>query len=397
MPKSLSFRSGLGSVLFWSVISAAFIGPGTVTTCAMAGSRFGLDLLWALTFSTIGTIVLQEAAARITIASGLSLGQVVARSYGTGSRWIAGALLFSIVLGCAAYQAGNILGAVAGLSMIIPVSPIWLTAGIGLVCIFLLWQGSTRLIANFLGVVVFVMGIAFAYVATRSDVSAGMFVKALVVPVASADSFVLVIGLIGTTIVPYNLFLASGLGKGQSLAEMRWGIGLAVLIGGLISMAILVTGTLVTGEFSFQNVADALANRVGGWSRRLFAFGLFAAGFTSALTAPMAAAVTSQSLLGWAGSSWRYRLVWLGVMGVGLAFGLMNARPVPVIIVVQAINGVLLLVVTLFLFRAVNDKKLIPEAYRNSGLQNLAMLVVVAVSLLFGGWNVWLAVQNWLK
>ena len=92
MPKSLSFRSGLGSVLFWSVISAAFIGPGTVTTCAMAGSRFGLDLLWALTFSTLGTILLQEAAARVTIASGLSLGELLTQTYGPRVRWLMVAL-----------------------------------------------------------------------------------------------------------------------------------------------------------------------------------------------------------------------------------------------------------------------------------------------------------------
>ncbi|GAB3901852.1 Nramp family divalent metal transporter [Larkinella knui] len=397
MPKSLSFRSGLGSILFWSVISAAFIGPGTVTTCLLAGSRFGLQLLWALSFSTIGTIILQEAAARITIASGLSLGQVVAQSYGTRSRLIAGLLLSSVIGGCAAYQAGNILGAVSGLSLITAISPTFLTAAIGAVCVFLLWRGSTGLIAQILGTIVFVMGIAFAYVATRSDQSAGAFVGALVRPVLPTDSFVLVIGLIGTTIVPYNLFLASGIGREQSLAEMRWGIGVAILIGGLISMAILVSGTLVTGEFSFRNVADTLANRLGIWSQVLFAFGLFAAGFTSALTAPLAAAVTAQSLMGWGSTSWQYRLVWLGVMGIGLIFGLLNARPVPVIIVVQAINGILLPVVTIFLFQAVNSKKLIPDEYRNSWLQNVAMLLVVGVSLLFGGWNVWLAVRNLLN
>jgi len=66
--------SWLLPVLFWSVISAAFIGPGTVTTAASAGSGFGTQLLWALTFSTLACIILQEAAARLTIVSGKSLG-----------------------------------------------------------------------------------------------------------------------------------------------------------------------------------------------------------------------------------------------------------------------------------------------------------------------------------
>jgi manganese transport protein len=49
----------LASILFWSVIAAAFVGPGTVTTCAAAGSRFGLTLLWALSFSVVACFLLQ--------------------------------------------------------------------------------------------------------------------------------------------------------------------------------------------------------------------------------------------------------------------------------------------------------------------------------------------------
>ena len=59
---------GSAGLLLWSIIPAAFIGPGTVTTCSKAGASFGLALVWALTFSIIATMVLQEAAARITIA-----------------------------------------------------------------------------------------------------------------------------------------------------------------------------------------------------------------------------------------------------------------------------------------------------------------------------------------
>ncbi|WP_040005654.1 Nramp family divalent metal transporter [Fibrisoma limi] len=394
MPKSLSLRSGISSVLFWSVISAAFIGPGTVTTCAMAGSRFGLQLLWALTFSTLGTMLLQEAAARITLASGLSLGDVIARSYGEKARWISGLLFGAVALGCAAYEAGNILGAVSGLALLTGAPVSILTAIVGAVCMVLLWQGSTRLIANFLGLVVFVMGVAFTYVALNSGQSAGAFGKALVSPSLPPDSMVLIIGLIGTTIVPYNLFLGSGIGRNQSLSEMRWGIGLAVLIGGLISMTILVAGTLIRGDFSFQNVAQTLSARLGSWAGALFAFGLFAAGFTSALTAPLAAAVTAQSLLGWSPTSRPYRLVWLIVMGIGLTFGLLGVRPVPVIVAAQAANGILLPVVTIFLLQAVNNKQLLPERYRNSLWQNIAFLVVVGVTAFLGLRNVWLAFSS---
>ena len=69
----------------------------------------------------------------------------------------------------------------------------------------------------------------------------------------------LVLGLIGTTVVPYNLFLGSGIARGQKLGDMRFGLSIAVVLGGLISMGGLVVGTAVDGPFVFAALADALA------------------------------------------------------------------------------------------------------------------------------------------
>ena len=112
----MSFRSRLLNILFWSVISAAFIGPGTVTTAAKAGTDFGLPLLWALTFATIACLVLQEASARLTIASGMNLGQAIWRQAVNGGRGNSILVLVAVCIlsGTAAYQAGNLLGAMAG-------------------------------------------------------------------------------------------------------------------------------------------------------------------------------------------------------------------------------------------------------------------------------------------
>jgi len=275
MPKSLSFRSGLGSILFWSVISAAFIGPGSVTACAMAGAQFGLSLLWVLTFATLGTVWLQEAAARITIATGRDLGQTIALANKERGKAIPVALFCAVALGCAAYQAGNILGAVSGLVLLTGWPMRWVTVGLGAVCLVLLAIGSTRWIANFLGLIVFAMGGAFVYVAYGATPPAVELTKALVVPSYPAGSLLLINGLIGTTIVPYNLFFGSGISQGQSLAEMRLGIWVAVVLGGIISVALLIAGLLVTGDFSYVHIADVMRDRVGAWGGWLFAFGWF--------------------------------------------------------------------------------------------------------------------------
>ncbi|MBD2702831.1 Nramp family divalent metal transporter [Spirosoma sp. BT702] len=400
MPKSLSLRSGLGSVLFWSVISAAFIGPGSVTACAIAGSSYGLQLLWVLTFATLGTVWLQEAAARITIATGRDLGQVISQTYsGTKGRWIAWTLFLAIFLGCAAYQAGNILGAVSGLALLTGLPIPTLTVVVGTVCIVLLWIGSTQNLANFLGLIVFAMGGAFVYVAFGTPVSAVDLTKALVVPHIPPGSLLLVNGLIGTTIVPYNLFFGSSIvptvdSAGQSLSEMRLGIWVAVILGGIISVVLLLAGLLIPNDFSYVHMAQVLTNRLGNWAGSLFAFGLFAAGFASSLTAPLAASITAKSLLGVKPNSATYRSIWLVVMVTGLVFGLLNVNAIPVIVAVQAVNGILLPFVTIFLFAAVNNRDLLGKAYSNSLMQNVAMGSVVLVTAVLGLWNVWLALQK---
>jgi Mn2+/Fe2+ NRAMP family transporter len=401
MAKTVSFKQGLMSVLFWSIISAAFIGPGTVTTASKAGAGFQLDLLWALCFSILATIILQEAAARITIASGKNLGEIIAIKFGgKENQRIKLFLFFAVLIGCAAYQAGNILGAVSGLSLVGGFSQSVLILLIGLVCFGLLWIGNFRIIANMLGLVVALMGIAFLYIAFQTDWNLVNVAGAALKPGIPDGSLLLIIGLIGTTIVPYNLFLASGISQGQSIAEMRWGIMLAVIIGGIVSIAIMVVGTQVEGEFSFAALAEAMSIGLGKSSALFFGFGLFAAGLSSSITSPLAAAVTAKSLFAganngvWENNSTYFRLVWAGVLGVGLLFGLLQVKPIPAIILAQAVNGVLLPIIVIFLILSVNDEKLLGKKYTNSIFSNILTLAILAVTSFLGLNNLWKAILN---
>lgn len=402
MAKVITFKKGLLSVLFWSIISAAFIGPGTVTTAASAGAGFKFALLWALVFSTLATIVLQEAAARVTIASGKNLGEIIAIRYHEGNTAIRIRLFlfFALAFGCAAYQAGNILGSISGLLLFMEI-PRWiLTIAVAGIAGMLLWIGNFRTIASILGGIVAVMGIAFIYSAWHTDLSQLTW-KHLLFPSIPDGGLVLVLGLIGTTIVPYNLFLASGISQGQSIAEMRWGISLAVLIGGIISIAILLVGTQISGTFSFEALAAAMSNGSGSKAAGiLFGVGLFAAGLSSSITSPLAAAVTAQSLFSgrstreWGSKSRNFRLVWGIILGIGLIFGLLDFRPIPVIILAQALNGLLLPIIAVFLILTVNDPRLLPVSYRNTSLSNLLMLSIVGITCYLGFNNLWKALGN---
>jgi len=376
-------------MLFWSVISAAFIGPGTVTTCSLAGASFGTSLLWALTFSTVATILLQETAARVTLASGKNLGEIMLQRHGAGGIWICRLLAGGVILGCAAYEAGNLLGAVAGLKLLVEV-PTWiLSLVVGVAAYLLLAIRSVSLLTRLLGLIVFILGFAFILVSIQAFQNPTQILTNSLVPNFPTNSALIITGLIGTTIVPYNLFLGSGIGQGQSISQMRQGITMAVVLGGLISMSILLAGTLIEGEFSFQNAARVLGMQLGKTGEVLYAVGLFGAGFTSVVTAPFAASIAAKSLLSINEKQTAY--VWRGVLLVGVIFGIAEFKPIPVILAAQIANGLLLPFVTWQLFRCVNDKGLLPEKYVNSAAQNIFLILIFLVTLFLGGNSIWKA------
>lgn len=374
-------------ILFWSVISAAFIGPGTVTVAANAGASYGLSLLWALVFSVIATIVLQEGAARLTIGSGSTLGETIAIRFGQ-KRNMSWVVFLSVVLGCAAYEAGNILGAVSGAQILFEVEKAPLVIAIGILGFLVLRSGNLKIISNTLGIIVAIMGVAFILASFSSGIPVTKILVSAINPNFPTGSSLLIIGLVGTTVVPYNLFLGSGISAGQTIREMRMGLIWAVLIGGIISSAVLVVGVGVEGAFSFQTLAERLEQSMGQWAYVLIGIGLLAAGFTSSVTAPLASAVTGQSIFRnspkWQTGNQYFKITWVAVLGIGLVFGITDFKPIPVIILAQAVNGILLPFVASILWIVLNNKSTMPEAHRNTRLLNVLTGLVVFVSIFLG-------------
>ena len=70
MQRKSAFGPGL-------LVTAAFIGPGTVTTASVAGAQFGFALVWAVGFSVFATLVLQEMAARLGVIARSGLGEAL--------------------------------------------------------------------------------------------------------------------------------------------------------------------------------------------------------------------------------------------------------------------------------------------------------------------------------
>jgi len=384
-------QNRISSVIIWSVISAAFIGPGTVTTAVSAGSIYQLDLLWAVMFATVACILLQEVSARITIASGLSLGQAVMKKFGDKKGfWINMFIGISVVLGCAAYEAGNILGGVSGLSLLFEADlPAGQAGGkmytilITLIAAFVLWSGKQKWISTLMTLLVAMMGIAFFLLALNIDFSVLEVISSGVTPKIPIGAELITLGLVGTTIVPYNLFLGSGISKGQTVPLMRIGLTISVLIGGFITAWILLAGTLVHDFSSFPILAQEFRLKVGEVGVWALGIGLFAAGFSSAITSPYAASVIASNVLG-AEKKSTVRWVWGIVLLTGFLFGISGVKPIPVILVVQALNGLILPLVTAYLIIVINDDSIIPKEHRHTSYYNFVLLLIFAAVVLIG-------------
>lgn len=395
----------LSRILFWSVITAAFVGPGTVATAASAGSLYGYSLLWSVLVATAACFVLQEACGRLTIVSGLTLGEAMRSGTTPGLRGagVAAAPLSAVVLGCTAYQAGNILGAVAGVNLGFAWSGRGLILVVGGLAFVLLASSGIAFLIRALGLIVAAMGAAFFAASLSLGPSLEEFLVGSLVPKSPSGSGLIVLAVVGTTVVPYNLFLGSGLARGQRLGEMRFGLAGAIGLGGLITMAILIVGAAVEDPFTFSSAGEVLQSRLGFYARILFACGLFAAGLSSAVTAPLAAAITTRSILAegsadarWSDTSWRFRAVWVGVLATGVLTALSGWETISVLLVAQALNGLLLPIVAIFLLVAVNDRRLMGGEELNGRLGNLTLASTVAVTLLLGilnlaraAWTAW--------
>ena len=387
-----------------TLVTAAFIGPGTVTVCTLAGVNSGYMLLWALLFSVIATVVLQEMTARLGLITQKGFGEAIRSEI---SKPVARVLsiflvLGAIVIGNAAYESGNISGAVLGFEELvfgigvdvndvnIRITPLF----IGILAFGLLFTGSSKIIERFLIGLVMLMSVVFMTTAVVVSPDLGEVLKGLFIPSATPQQFLTVVALIGTTVVPYNLFLHASLvqqkySSAEQLPDLRKENATAIILGGLISMSIVITsGATLFGKAGISSAADMaeqLEPLLGNWSGYFIGAGLFAAGISSAITAPLAAAYATNGVLGWNAdtTSRKFKAIWMGILFIGVTFSMFGFNPVAVIQFAQAANGLLLPLIAMFLLYIMNKKSLL-GSYSNTRLHNVLGIIVVVVALLVG-------------
>jgi NRAMP (natural resistance-associated macrophage protein)-like metal ion transporter len=333
-------------------------------------------------------------AARLGLASGSGLSEALRSTFTNPiiSRGSVFLVVAAIGLGNAAYEAGNISGAALGLQSISGLSTPVCAVILGMISAILLGSSGYKILEPLLVILVLIMSVVFVVTMIMIDVNYHAVFRGLLVPSIPENSLLTVIALIGTTVVPYNLFLHANLAKEKwkdvelklALTESRSDIILSIGLGGLITLAVMSTSAVAffgtDRLFSSASIATQLEPVLGASANIFFAFGLMAAGLTSAITAPLAAAYAVTGALGWPSEfkDYRFRAIWLSVLLIGTGFAAMGTKPIAAILFAQAANGLLLPVIAIFLLIIVNREDLI-GLHRNGKFANITGIMVVLV------------------
>jgi len=366
----------------------------------VVGAEHGYVLGWGIVFSIFATIVLQEMAARLGVVGRVGLGQAIRRRVPPGMPFLLAASLViaAIFIGNIAYEGGNLSGAAAGLTLLpgldsntgFDVSPQQLfVLALGLLAFGMLWLGSFDLLKKVLTVLVLMLTLAYAWAAVEVNVDWSALLRGLLPLRLPSGAELSLIALVGTTVVPYNLFLhadaaKSHYGSADDLSAARTDTSVSVILGGLVTLLISAlaaatfggSGSTVTNA---AQLAEPLGVSLGHAAPIVVGVGLLAAGLTSAITAPLAAAYALAGILGWPIQlrERRFRLAWITVLLAGILFSVAGIRPVPLILIAQAANGILLPVIAGFLVWAANDQRILGDAVNSPARNTMAFLVVL--------------------
>jgi Mn2+/Fe2+ NRAMP family transporter len=370
---------------------------GGVTTYSAVGAHYGFALLWLLLVSTVGLVVVQEMCARMGAVTGKGLSDLIRENFGV--RWTMLAMLALLVA-----NGSNVVAEFAGIAaslelLSIPrvVSVPIAAAVIWAVVVFFDYKTVERTL--------FVLVLAFvAYPVTALIVHPdwAAVARSFVVPNIPAEQAALVaaLALVGTTITPYMQFYlqASIVDKGIDIEAYpleRVDVVLGAILTGLNGFFIVV----VTGQVLYpahvvvdtaEQAAMAFGPLVGTNATLLFGVGLFAASALAALVLPLSTAYAVTEAFGWeSGISKRFgeAPIFMGLFTflilAGAAVVALTKLPlIPLIVLSQDVQGLLLPVVLFFIVRLAGDRVVMKQHANGAITRTLGVAVAVLASVL---------------
>jgi len=386
-----------------TIIAAAFIGPGTVSVCALAGFHHGLTLIWVMFVAMFMTIFLQESVARLSIIHQKDLTALIQTNLKekTFLKTLVLTLVFiAIVFGNTAYEAGNLSGVNIGLQILnykdFFVNIIGLKLNIAVIIIsiiafLILHLKQYKYIEKTLMALVGVLSVSFMVSAIVTSIENKDFWDEFLNPMFPKDDILTLTALIGTTVVPYNLFLHSALAKqkwksADGISGMRIDTVMAVGVGVLVSICIIITTSNISSETQdIQNIGLALEPLFGKISTYFVGIGFIAAGLTSAITAPLAAAYVLNNLfkLKYSAESIKFKRLSYLILFIGCVIAALDLNPVEVIRVAQIANALILPILVIIILWLVNRFSVLKSklSYSNIIFGLIVLVLSFAISI----------------
>lgn len=395
--KQFTLREKLGALGPGFLIVGSFIGPGTVTSSTKAGADYGFQLFWCIIFSVIAVIVMQGMAARLGIVTQMGLAENLVKDFEDRPvlrNLLCGLVAVAITIGGFAYMSGDLTGTAIGISALTGIStriiaPVW-----GL-CILLLLSfagDALKYLEKLLGACVIIMAVVFLVTmfVVKPDLSS---LLAGCVPNIPKGGLMTCLSLIGTTVVPYNMFLHAASAKRtwhstDELPLCRFGTNVPMIIGGIVTGAIMVTAATVMLGMPVRNAMDMsiqLEPTLGVYAKPFMAIGLVAAGVSSAVCTPMGVSYVLAGLFGWKTnrSDKRYTITNFLVLITGIVIAGAGFNPIALIMTAQGVNGIVLPVVVGVTIYLTARRKIMGE-FANSALENILGAGIFIISLILG-------------
>jgi NRAMP (natural resistance-associated macrophage protein)-like metal ion transporter len=393
---------GRGLLAFLAVMGPGLIAgiagndAGGIATYSVFGAETGFRLLWIFPLTIVILAIVQEMAARLGVVTGQGLSDLIRDWFGV--RWTAFAMLVLLVAN-SANTVAEFAGAAAALEIFgIPrlVTVPILAVGIWALVLFASYKTVERVFLSVM--VVFLAYIASAILARPDWSEVG---RALVTPTfdVSGPTVLLMVAFVGTTITPYMQFYLQSAVAEKGIDEEELHLEQADAIGGAIwtnvvalFIVVATAQTLFLNGIHIDDAADAakaLGPVAGDFATTLFAIGLFGASALAATIMPISTAFVVCEAFGFesgVGKPLRDAPVFFGlytfVLAIGAAIVLLpGLDPIGVIIGSQNLQGLLLPIVLIFMFRLVNDRRLLGR-HANGPVRNA--LTIAAIGLVIG-------------
>jgi len=376
------------------ITSAADNDAGGITTYAVAGALFKYDLLWVLVLITFALAMIQEMCARMGAVTQKGLGELIRENYGVKWTMFALGVLFVANLATTVAEFAGIAASCQLLGI-----PKYISVPVAAIGIWLLVvKGTFKTVERvFILLTLFYSTYIVSGVLARPDW--GEVFNATVSPNFHADSyfFFIIIAVVGTTITPWMQFFlqATVVEKGVHIDNYRYQ-KLDVFVGAFLTdlvafFIVVAAGATVYGTLGGERVKDAaevaqaLRPIAGHYAEILFAIGLFSASLLAAAVLPLSTAYTYSEAFGWEiGISRKLREapVFYGIYTFSILFGvvvvLMPMNMIDTMIRAQAINGILLPVILVFMLSLINRSDVM-GTYVNGRFYNVVVWGLVAI------------------